>query len=98
MRWDGATANVHDQVFRPLAHQFDGHTITLCDLHFRKQGETLLNLKPCRHKTWSELVLIERTFAVLAKVFALERMFHRRSAYLHAHLVFLAAVLNLLRA
>lgn len=96
VRWDWATANVHDQVFRPLAHEFEGHTITLCDLHFRKKDEPLLNLKPCRHKTWSDRMLIERTFAVLTKVFALKRMFHRRPAYLHAHLAFIAALFNLL--
>ena len=93
--WDWATANVHDQYFRPLAHQFDQQTITLCDLHFRKQGEPLLNLKPCRHKTWSERMLIERTFAILSKVFTLKRLFHRRPPYLYAHLAFVAALFNL---
>ncbi len=94
--WDWASANLHDQYFRPLAQQFHEQTITLCDLHFRKRGEPLLNLKPCRHKTWSERMLIERTFAVLSKVFALKRLFHRRPAPLHAHLAFVAALFNLL--
>jgi hypothetical protein len=98
VRWDWATANTHDQYFRPLAHEFDTQTITLCDQHFRKSGEPLLNLKPCRHKTWSERMLIERTFAVMSKVCAFKRMFHRRAAYLQAHLAFAAALFNLLLA
>ena len=93
--WDWITANQHDQVFRPLAHQFEGQTITLCDNGFRKKAQPLLNLKPCAHKSWPERMVIERVFAALTAAFAAKRLFHRRPPPLQAHCAYLAAAFNL---
>jgi hypothetical protein len=94
--WDWDTANVHDQRFRPLAHQFDGDTITLCDRGFVKVGEPAGNLKVCRVKTWSERMVIETVFSLLTRVFHLKRLFHRSPHHLSAHFAYAAAAFNLL--
>ena len=94
--WDWNTANVHDQYFRPLAHQFDGLTVTLCDLGFAKAGEAKRNLLLCPHKTWSERMLIEILFSALTRVCHLKHVFHRVERYLTAHFAFVAALFNVL--
>ena len=94
--WDWDTANVHDQRFRPLAHQFEQETITLCDRGFVKVGEAAKNLKVCRVKTWSERMIIETVFSLLTRVFHLKRLFHRTAHYLSAHFAYAAASFNLL--
>lgn len=94
--WDWATANVHDQRFRPLAHQFDGETITLCDRGFVKAGEGAANLKVCAVKTWGERMIIETVFSLLTRVFHLKRLFHRSACHLSAHFAYAAASFNLL--
>ena len=94
--WDWDTANVHDQRFRPLAHQFEQETITLCDRGFVKVGETAKNLKVCQVKTWSERMIIETVFSLLTRVFHLKRLFHRTAHYLSAHFAYAAASFNLL--
>jgi len=94
--WDWDTANVHDQRFRPLAHQFDGDTITLCDRGFVKVGEAAKNLKVCAVKTWSERMIIETVFSLLTRVFHLKNLFHRTPQHLAAHFAYVAATFNLL--
>lgn len=37
--WYRDNANVHDKRFRPLAHRFDGETMSFCDRGFVKVGE-----------------------------------------------------------
>jgi hypothetical protein len=96
--WDWNTANVHDQQFRPLAHQFDEVTITLCDLGFAKAGEANRNLKLCAHKTWSERMLIETLFSALTRVCRCKHLFHRVERYLTAHFAFVAALFNVLHS
>jgi DDE family transposase len=94
--WDWDTANLHDQTFRPVAHQFDGDTITLCDRGFVKVGEATRNLKVCAVKTWSQRMLIETVFSLLTRVFHLKQLFHRTAPHLSAHFAYAAAIFNLL--
>jgi hypothetical protein len=94
--WDWDTANAHDQRFRPVAQQFDGETISLCDRGFVKVGEPLGNLKVCQVKTWSERMVIETVFSLLTRVFHLKHLFHRSSRHLSAHFAYTAAAFNLL--
>jgi hypothetical protein len=94
--WDWDTANVHDQHFRPLAHQFEGDTITLCDRGFVKMGEAAGNLKVCAVKTWSEWMIIETPFSLLTRIFHLKHLFHRTAHHLAAHFAYAAASFNLL--
>jgi hypothetical protein len=94
--WAWDTANVHDQRFRPLAHRFDGETITLCDRGFVKTGEPLANLKVCAVKTWSERMIIETMFSLLTRVFHLKHLFHRTAHHLSARFAYTAAAFNLL--
>jgi hypothetical protein len=94
--WDWDTANVHDQTFRPLAHQFDDVTIVLSDFGFKKAGEAAGNLKFCAHKTWSERMLVETILSLLTRVCRLKHLPQRRAIYLETHLAFVAALFNLL--
>ena len=96
--WNWNTANVHDQTFRPVAHQFDQQTIVLSDAGFRKAGEAARNLKFCAHKTWNERMLIETIFSLVTRVCQLKKLPHRRAVYLETHLAFVAALFNLLLA
>ena len=94
--WD--TANVHDQTFRPLAHQFDEETIVLSDFGFKKAGEAARNLKFCEHKTWGERMLVETMLSLVTRVCQLKHLSHRRPVYLEMHLAFVSALFNLLLA
>lgn len=94
--WDWDAANVHDQTFRPVAHQFDQQTIVLSDFGFKKAGEAARNLKFCAHKTWSERMLVETMFSLATRVCRLKQLFHRRAVYLETHLAFVSALFNLL--
>lgn len=96
--WDWNTANVHDQTFRPVAHQLDEVTIVLSDFGFKKAGEPARNLKFCAHKTWGERMLVETIFSLVTRVCQLKHLFHRRAVYLETHLSFVAALFNLLLA
>jgi len=96
--WDWNTANVHDQHFRHLAHQFDEQTIALSDFGFRKAGEPARNLKFCEHKTWSERMIVETMLSLVTRVCRLKQLFHRLSTYLTAHLAYVSALFNLLLA
>lgn len=94
--WDWNTANVHDQVFRPVAEQYEGHTITLADLGFRKAGAPGRNLKLCPPKTWNERMTMETVFSLVTTVCHLKKLWHRAVDYLTAHLAYVAALLNCL--
>lgn len=96
--WDWNTANVHDQTFRPLAHQFDEQTITLSDFGFKMAGEAAHNLKFCEHKTWSERMLVETMLSLATRVCQLKHLPHRRAVYVETHLAFVSALFNLLLA
>lgn len=94
--WDWNSANVHDQHFRHVAHQFDEETIVLSDFGFKKVGEAARNLKFCFHKTWNERMLVETMLSLVTRVCQLKHVFHRRAAYLEMHLAFVSALFNLL--
>jgi hypothetical protein len=94
--WDWDTANTHDQHFRPVAHQFDDQTITLCDHGFRKKDEPPRNLKICAHKTWSERMIVETALSLVTTVCRLKHVFHRVAEYLHTRLALVSALFNVL--
>ena len=94
--WDWNTANVHDQHFRHLAHQFDEETIALSDFGFRKAGEAARNLKFCEHKTWSERMIVETMLSLVTRVCQLKHLMHRLDVYLETHLAFVSALFNVL--
>ena len=96
--WDWTTANVHDQTFRPVAHQFDEETIVLSDFGFKKAGEAARNLKFCEHKTWGERMIIETMLSLVTRVCRLKHLPQRAEIYLETHLAFVSALFNLLLA
>lgn len=96
--WDWNTANVHDQHFRHVAHQYDEQTITLSDFGFKKAGEVARNLKFCEHKTWSERMIVETMLSLVTRVCRLKHLPQRMEVYLESHLAFVSALFNLLLA
>ena len=94
--WDWQTANVHDQHFRHLAHQFDGQTITLSDNGFRKRGESPRNLKFCGAKTWPERMIVETAFSIVTRICGLKKLSRRVPKYAETHLAYVSALFNLL--
>ena len=86
LAWDWNTANVHDQHFRPVAHQFDEQTITLSDRGFYQAGEAARNLKLCAHKTWRERMIVETMLSLVTRGCRLNHLFHRLEPYLTTHL------------
>ncbi len=96
--WDWNSANVHDQHFRPVAHQFDEETIVLSDFGFKKAGEAARNLKFCAHKTWGERMLVETLFSLLTRVCRLKHLPLRRAESLDVHFAFVSALFNVLLA
>jgi hypothetical protein len=94
--WDWNTANVHDQQFRHVAHQFDEQTIALSDFGFKKAGEAARNLKFCEHKTWSERMIVETMLSLVTRVCRLKHLPQRVAVYLQTHLAFVSALFNLL--
>ena len=96
--WDWNTANVHDQTFRPLAHQFDEQAIVLSDFGFKKAGEDARNLKFCAHKTWSERMIVETMLSLVTRVCRLKHLAQRTAVSVETHLTFVSALFNLLLA
>jgi hypothetical protein len=96
--WDWDSANVHDQTFRPVAHQFDEQTIVLSDFGFKKAGEAARNLKFCAHKTWSERMIVETMLSLATRVCRLKHLPQRVAVYLETHLGLVCALFNLLLA
>jgi hypothetical protein len=94
--WGWDTANEHDNTFRELATQYDGETITLSDLGFRKKDTPQKNFKYCEKGTWNERYLIESDFSVVEGVFHSKKLYHREEHHLEARLGYMAALLNVL--
>lgn len=94
--WGWNTANVHDQAFRDIAHQFDGQTITLSDFGFKKKDEPPRNLKFCSVKTWGERMVVETAFSIITRVCRLKQMSHRVAAYAEMRLSYVTALFNIL--
>ena len=94
--WGWDTANVPDNAFRELATQYDGETITLSDLGFRKKDTPQKNFKYCEKGTWNERYLIESCFSVVTLVFDGKKLYHRDEHHLESRLGYMAALLNIL--
>jgi len=93
-RWDSAEAP--DNVFREVATQYDGQTITLCDNGFRETEAPQQNLKYCQRGSWNERFLIETNLSWVTEVFNSKKMYHRVTEHLTARLGYMAALLNCL--
>jgi hypothetical protein len=94
--WGWDTANEHDNTFRDLATQYEGETITLSDLGFRKKDTPQKNFKYCKKGTWNERYLIESDFSVVEGIFHSKKLYHREGHHLEARLGYMAALLNVL--
>lgn len=96
--WSWDTANEPDNLFRETATQYDGQTITLSDLGFRKQDTPQQNLKYCEKGTWNERYQIESDFGFIESVCHSKKLYHREEQHLESRLGYLAALLNVLLA
>jgi hypothetical protein len=94
--WDWDTASAPDNAFRVTAHQYDGETITLCDLGLRTKDEPARNLKFCPRGQWNERFTIETDFSWLTEFLHAKKMYHRVEAHLVARFRSMAALLNCL--
>jgi len=96
--WSWDTANEPDNLFRETATQYDGHTITLSDLGFRKHDTPPQNLKYCEKGTWNERYQVESDFSFIEGICHSKKLYHRDEKHLEARLGYLAALLNVLLA
>lgn len=96
--WSWDTANEADNLFRETATRYDGRTITLSDLGFRKQDTPHQNLKFCEKGTWNERYQIESDFSFVEGVCHSKKLYHREEHHLESRLGYLAALLNVLLA
>ena len=94
--WRWTTANEPATGFRDLATQFDGETIVVSDLSFRKTNTPHQNLKYCEKGTWNERYQIETWFSVIEGLFQSKKLYHREANHLEARLGYIAALLNIL--
>jgi hypothetical protein len=94
--WSWDTANEPDNLFREVATQYDGETITLSDLGFRKTDAPQQNLKYCEKGTWNERFQIETDFSFIEGVCHSKKLYHRDEKHLEARLGYIAALLNVL--
>jgi hypothetical protein len=93
--WDWAPANEHDQVFRPVAEQYDGETITLTDSGFKKADAPPRNIKLCARGTWNERMLIETVNSIITTLFHSKKISQRADIYIEARLSYLTALINI---
>jgi hypothetical protein len=96
VNWSWDTANEPDNLFRETATQYDGMTIALSDLGFRKQETSQQNLKYCEKGTWNERYQVESDFSFVEGVCHSKKMYHREEHHLEARLGYLAALINIL--
>lgn len=94
--WDWNTANEHDQVFRPVAEQYDGETITLTDSGFVLADAPPSNIKLCTRGTWNERMLIETINSLVTVVFHSKKISQRVDTYIEARLAYMTALINIL--
>ena len=92
--WEGA--HEYDGIFRELATQYDGETITLSDFGFREKDASPSNLKHCEKGTWNERYLIERCFAFIEGRFRTKKIYNRIVMGIDAKLGYIAALFNCL--
>lgn len=94
--WGCATANVHDNVFRPMIEGVEGQMIVLSDTHFHsKQGDPP-NLKICRRGSWNVRMVIETVLSMLTNVCHFKKVGHRVWEYFESRLAYTMAAFNIL--
>ena len=96
VNWSWDTANEPDNLFRETATQYDGMTIALSDLGFRKQETSQQNLTYCEKGTWNERYQVASDFSFVEGVCHSKKMYHREEHHLEARLGYLAALINIL--
>jgi hypothetical protein len=96
VRWDCATANVHDSLFHPLIEQLDGRMIVFGDTHFHKRTGDPTHLKLCKRGEHNFRMLIETVLSMLTTVCHFKKLFHRAWEYFKAHLGWMMATFNIL--
>jgi hypothetical protein len=94
--WTWDTANEPDNVFRPLATEYDGTTVALADLGLRQKDAPPSNIKCCERNTWNERFTIETNLSWVTELFHAKKLYHRVKEHLEAHLWYLAALINCL--
>jgi hypothetical protein len=94
--WAWDTADAPDNVFRGLGTQYDGQTITLCDLGLREADVPQQNLKYCRRGKWNERYCIETNFSWLTELLHAKKLYHRVERHLVQRFAYLAALMNCL--
>jgi hypothetical protein len=94
--WSWDTANESDNVFRPLATEYDGETIALVDLGLREKDAPPSNIKCCERGTWNERFTIETNLSWVTELFHAKKLYHRVKEHLEARLWYLAALINCL--
>ncbi len=97
--WASSTANVKDNIFRPLIEAYEEEMIVLTDQGFHtnpKKGGDPSNMKVCKPDTWNDRMLMESVYAMLTTVCHLKKLAHRVWAYLDARFAYTVAVFNLL--
>ena len=94
--WDCASANVHDQTFLPLLHNYDDQMIILADTGFQRAKGIPANVKLCRRGEWNVRMIVETTFAMTTTVWGSKEMRHRTWAGFEAHLCYIVAAFNIL--
>ena len=96
MGWACATANVANNTFQWLIHQFEERMIVLSDTAFHAAKEEPANLKLCECDAWQDRTLIEAVLSMLTLVCHLKKVMHRGWAYFQARLVFTIVAFNVL--
>ncbi len=94
--WDWATMNTHDQHFHPLVERYDGETIVLSDVGFRRKKGIPPNLKLCQKGTWNERMRVETALSMVTVVCDLKRIHHRLAPYSAARVAAVVARVNVL--
>ncbi len=94
--WQWDTANEPDNLFRELGTKYDGETIVLTDLGFRKTDAPQHNLKYCEKGAWNERYQVESCFSVVDDRFHSKKLYHREEQHLEGRLGYMAALLNIL--
>ena len=73
--WDFATANVHDNYFRPFIEHFEDRTVIFSDMGFHSKEGDPSNLKVCKPYTHNERMLIETALSLLTTIYHFKKSF-----------------------
>jgi hypothetical protein len=94
--WDYACANVADNMFHDLIHDFAAEMVIFSDTGFHAKAGAPPNLKPCRRGTWNDRMLVETVLSMLTTICHLKKISQRAWHYVAARLAFTMAVFNVL--